>query len=391
MSNLPNHALVFGASGVAGWGLVDEMLRNYPKEGTFSRATAVVNRPLNFEDTHWPAPHSSRPQLELISGVNLLNGTVEEFAASLKDKIKDISSVTHAYYFAYKQDNDQAREVAINVGMLSRVTGAVNILCPTLKFFVFPSGTKGYGIQLPASQRPFQAPFTEDMRLPPSLSSENWYALFQEHLTTASANRSWTWCEVRPDAIIGFVPNGSTFNLAAHWATYLSAYLLLEGKGAKLPYPGSTAGFEAKFNDASASIVGRLSIYASLHPETCGGGRLFNIADQERPSSMAERWPLICEHFGLVGVPSVDEGRGALLPGEYLQANKDVLEKKGFKGVDVWKGDFLDTYGFYCNFDRQLSLAKIREIGFLEERDPHRSWVESFERFKTAGMIPGTK
>lgn len=226
------------------------------------------------------------------------------------------------------------------------------------------------------------------MRLPPSLSTENWYASFQEHLTTASANRSWTWCEVRPDAIIGFVPNGSTFNLAAHWATYLSAYQLLEGKGAKVPYPGTTNGYESKFNDASASIIGRLAIYASLHPETCGNGELLNIADREKPSSMAERWPLICKYFDLVGVAPVDEGKGALLPGEYLQANREVLSEKGFKGVDVWKGDFLDTYGFYCDFDRQLSLKRIREVGFEEERDPHASWVEAFERFERAGMIP---
>lgn len=103
---------------------------------------------------------------------------------------------------------------------------------------------------------------------------------------------------------------------------------------------------------------------------------------------MAERWPIICDYFGLVGVPPLDEGKGALLPGEYLQARKEELEEQGFKGVSVWKGDFLDTYGFYCDFDRQLSLARIREVGFLEERDPHESWVETFEAFRRAGMIP---
>ncbi|KAH9218272.1 hypothetical protein DL95DRAFT_434371 [Leptodontidium sp. 2 PMI_412] len=357
MSQSANHALVFGASGVAGWGLVNELLKNYPKEGTFPKVTAVVNRPLKVEDAYWPPPSPSRPDLQL-------------------EKVKDIESVTHAYYFAYKQDNDQATEVAANLSMLSRVTGALNTLAPNLKFLVFPSGTKGYGIQLPPSQRPFTAPFAETMRLPPSLSTENWYASFQAHLTTASADHSWTWCEVHPDAIIGFVPNGRTFNLAAHWATYLSAYLLIEGKGAQVPYPGTTKGYESRFNDASSSIIGRLAIYTSLHPEKCGGGQLFNIADRERPSNTAERWPMICDYFGLVGVPPLHEGKGALLPGEYLQAHKEELEERGFNGVSVWKGDFLDTYGFYCDFDRQLSLARIREVGFLEERDPHESWVE---------------
>ena len=52
---------------------------------------------------------------------------------------------------------------------------------------------------------------------------------------------------------------------------------------------------------------------------------------------MKERWPNICEYFGLVVVGPLGEGMGALLPGEYLQANKEKLEEKRLKGVDVWK------------------------------------------------------
>lgn len=227
------------------------------------------------------------------------------------------------------------------------------------------------------------------MRLPPSLDNENWYHSFQDHLHRASIKRPWTWCEVRPDAIIGFVPNGSTFNLAAHWATYLSAYALLEGKGAKVSYPGSTNGYLSTFNDASATMIARLAIYASINPDKCGGGQVFNIADQAKPTRMAERWPAICSYFGLEGVAPLDEGKGSLLPGQYLQEHKSALEVKGLKGVDVWKGDFLDTYGFYLDFDRELSLDLIREKGFLEERDPDQSWFRTFDKFKEAGMIIG--
>ncbi len=94
-----NHALVFGASGVAGWGLVEQLLDNYPKEGTFSKVTAVVNRPLDVENSYWPYLSPSRPELQLVSGVNLLKGTVEEFASALKQKVEGLEAVTHAYYF----------------------------------------------------------------------------------------------------------------------------------------------------------------------------------------------------------------------------------------------------------------------------------------------------
>ncbi|KAK0105643.1 hypothetical protein ONS95_004171 [Cadophora gregata] len=94
-----NHALVFGASGVAGWGLVNELLKNYPNEGSFFKVTAVINRHLNFEDTYWPPPSSNRPKFQLVSGVNLLRGTDEEFTEKLRGKVEDMETVTHAFYF----------------------------------------------------------------------------------------------------------------------------------------------------------------------------------------------------------------------------------------------------------------------------------------------------
>ena len=190
---------------------------------------------------------------------------------------------------------------------------------------------------------------------------------------------------------IGFVPNGSTFNLLAHWATYLSVYALVEGKGAKVPFPGVQSGYDSLFNDASADIIAKFSIWASLHPETCGGGNLFNIADQARPSRMSERWPAITKHFGLEGVGPLPDGDGkkALKPGEYIELHKDVLEKWGGKGSRVFKAEALDEYGYHFTFDRQMSLEKVRGVGFEEEIEPDGSWFKAFDRLRAAGMIPG--
>lgn len=93
------HALVFGASGLAGWGVVDQLLSNYPAPGAFSHVTALVNRPFSVADSCWPDPSPSRPKLQLVSHVNLLKGSVEDFTAFLKCEVEDIGSVTHAFYF----------------------------------------------------------------------------------------------------------------------------------------------------------------------------------------------------------------------------------------------------------------------------------------------------
>ncbi|KAJ7799677.1 hypothetical protein B0H14DRAFT_2902418 [Mycena olivaceomarginata] len=303
------HAIVFGASGLAGWAVVDQLLQNYPKAGTFSKVTAVVNRPISLADSFWPTPES--PSLDLVTGINLAEGSIESFTALLGEKIKDISTVTHVYYFVYKQDNDAEEEI-------KRVLGAVESLCPNFRFLAWPSGTLGYGIYKPGGG-PFKPPYKESMgRLPPP--DTNFYY-------------NWTWCEV------GFSPNGSTYS-----------------EGASVPYPGTEKGYDTKFNDASSEIIAKLAIWASLHPEK-SGGQLFNIADRAEPSTMRERWPALAAFFRPPGE-------------EYARKHQDVLKAKCKKPNEV----------FGAAADRQLSLEKIRAVGFLEEIDPLQS---------SAGMVPG--
>jgi nucleoside-diphosphate-sugar epimerase len=97
MGSAPAHALVFGASGIAGWGVVEQLLDNFPAKGTFSNVTAVVNRPMRIVDSFWPTPDS--PALDLVTNIDLTQGTVETLAAILKDKVENIAAVTHVYYF----------------------------------------------------------------------------------------------------------------------------------------------------------------------------------------------------------------------------------------------------------------------------------------------------
>ncbi|KAJ7166092.1 hypothetical protein C8R46DRAFT_1097055 [Mycena filopes] len=379
------HALVFGASGLAGWGVVEQLLENYPAKGTFAKVTAVVNRPISVADSLWPTPAS--PTLDLVTEINLAEGSVEDFTALLKDRVKDIDTVTHVYYFVYKQVDDAELEIKTNCGMLERVLGAVESLSPNFRFLVWPSGTLGYGIYKPGGG-PFQAPYKESMgRLPPP--DTNFYYVFEDILTERSKGKNWTWCEVRPDAIVGFTPNGSTYSLPAHWATYLSLYRAIEGEGASVPYPGSEAGYNSKFNDASSEIIAKLAIWASLHPEKAGGGELLNIADQAAPSTMRERWPALASFFGLVGVGPLPPDSAVLKPGEYALKHQDLLKAKCKKPNDVFGAAFLDGYGYNLTFDRQLSLEKIRALGFVEEIDPVESWLKAFERFRRAGMVPG--
>lgn len=102
--------------------------------------------------------------------------------------------------------------------MLGRAIGALNSLSPNLRVVVFPSGTKvsspdtnipievlkapqAYGIQLP--DRVFTAPYKESMgRLPEPAGSKLFYYRYQELLDEQRKGKDWTWCDVRPDAVV---------------------------------------------------------------------------------------------------------------------------------------------------------------------------------------------
>lgn len=87
-------ALVFGASGVTGWSLVNEILADHPRKGIWDKVHALTNRPLSLKDSHWP----NDPRLNIVSGIDLLTGSQEDLEKELTTKVEGIEKVTHVYY-----------------------------------------------------------------------------------------------------------------------------------------------------------------------------------------------------------------------------------------------------------------------------------------------------
>jgi hypothetical protein len=213
------------------------------------------------------------------------------------------------------------------------------------------------------------------------------YPHYRSMLTSASANQSWTWCEVVPDAIVGFTPNGSSYSLAGHWAVFLYAWKLVHGEGAEVPFPGTKAGYQSLFTETSAKTLSRVVIHASLHPERFRE-RIFNVADTAAPASMSERWPQIASWFGLKGVaPPETASASDPKPSDFIRENEGKLKEAGVKGVDIWNAGQLDSVGYWLTFDRHLSVERLRGAGFEEDIRPEQGWWNAFEMFKKAGMI----
>ncbi|KAK1534644.1 uncharacterized protein CCOS01_03396 [Colletotrichum costaricense] len=389
------HAIVFGASGLLGWATVEQLLSNYPSEGSFENVTAVMNRPLLESDSFWPPASPTRPRLQIASDVNL-TGTLEDLTSQLKGKVDGIEGVTHVFYFVFNQgDGDDVAECKTNCSMMQTVVDAVTTLSPNLKAFVYSGGTRGYGIYTPGGT--FKPPLEESMadNLPEDYAKTVAYPWWRQILAKASDGKPWTWSEVCPDAVVGFSPNGSGFSLALHWAQYLSLYAYNHGvsknskSNVEVSFPGNQAGYNSLCTPVSSRILGRIAIHASLHGDKCGT-KVINMADREQPTKFSDLWPSIADWFGLVGV-GPRENDNAEKPGEYVKKHRQIFEEQGCgRAVTAGVGGGsvqLDSVGYWLSFDRQLSLQRLRSVGFTEERNPVQGWLEAFEKFREASII----
>ncbi|RDW77751.1 hypothetical protein BP6252_05804 [Coleophoma cylindrospora] len=387
-----NHALVFGASGITGWAIINQLIQGYPEADTFSRVTALTNRPLTAEQAIWP----ESDKLQVVSGIDLLTDKGQEgLDAEMQTKVKDISTVTHVYFFAYIMDLDPAGEIATNVKLLTRAITTVENHSKNLKFVVLPTGTKAYGVHL-INDMPFTPPLKESMpRLPEPHASNIFYYSVVDALAGLSKGKTWKWCEIMPDMIVGFVPNNNIYCLAQTLATYLALYASVEGKGATCEFPGTEKSWVIKSNDSSQDIVAKFSIYCSLYLET--SGERYNAADNSVPSSWAEKWPVICEYFGLVGAPPPKGGSGPQ-PGKYIEEHleqwKELETQSGLQTGRVGNERSFGGFQYFImtmfDFDRQLDMSKMHEAWGkgVEETDIKGAWWTAFDRFRKAKIIP---
>ncbi|KAF9869376.1 sirq protein [Colletotrichum karsti] len=390
------HALIYGASGITGWSITNAILGGYPTESTFTSVTALTNRPLAKEAAQWP--RTETPQLHVASGIDILTSRGQEgLEADLRDKVKNISQISHVYFFAYIMDTDPAKECRINKELLRRAISAVENLSSSLEFVVLPTGTKAYGVHL-LDQFPFSQdlPLRESLpRIPEPFASQMFYYDQTDMLSQMAKGKNWSWCEIIPDNIIGFVPNNNIYCLAQTIGTYLSLYAELHEKGAECPFPGTEKSWNNLSSECNQDIIAKVCIYASLHPEQTSEQR-YNVADNSQPSSWSRKWPVICEYFGLEGTGPPAQGQ-APQPVQYLSEHFDEwkeLEKKHglVTGRVANNRSFEGFAGFIMsmlNFDRHLDVSKCHEMWGpkKEEIDTRQSWYTTLDRFKEARII----
>ncbi|KAK3374768.1 hypothetical protein B0H63DRAFT_256100 [Podospora didyma] len=409
-------ALVFGASGITGWAVLREALR-YPTTQSFSRIIGLSNRPLDRSQLLLP----DDPRLCLASGVDL-NAGPDQVVAELS-RIDGIQDVTDVFFAAYVQppgtSDFEGHEILkkVNVRILETAAIAVEIACPRLQYWSLQTGGKSYGFVHAREVGLPKVPCREsDPRIPQPFADQVFYYAQYDTLKRLSEAKRWRFTEIRPDIIVGFVPGGkNAMNLAQALGLFLSFFRDREqqpGDAAaaastatttKVPFPGTTASYNARHTEIGQQTLGRAHIFAASQLATStNNGELYNVGDSPPITGLSwrDKWAPLCAAFGLVGVgpqatdESNDNNQTSFSASQYMMLHQnewDGFEAKhnllpGIIRHTSW--EFLEVMLSLASFDRQYDLSKFAEAGFQERVDVIQTYKEAFELMRAAKIIP---
>ncbi|KAK5114337.1 hypothetical protein LTR62_002589 [Meristemomyces frigidus] len=376
-------ALVFGASGVTGYPLLKQLL-TYPTPTTFSRVIGVTNRPLKKEVALLP----DDARIELYSDLDLTDRNKTLFSIQ---HIQGIEYTTHVYFAAYSGHGSDYQELKrINTEILTNALGTCELCCPNMLFFTLQTGGKAYGVEF-RDKVPYNPPLSESHpRIPEPHASNIFYYDQTDIMARASEGKLWHFCEIRPDAIVGFVPQNNAMNIGQALGLFLSLWREVEGEGSEVRFPGNDEAWKALHTDTSQDILARFHIYASLLPEKTSG-RAFNVVDG--PAETWERvWPEVCAYFGLRGI-APESAREPFSAQKWMEGHREQwaewvarhrLKEGALEGTS-WK--FMqDVIGI--PFRRDYDPSAARSIGFTEERAHAEGYKLCFDEMRRARIIP---
>ncbi|PNS21570.1 hypothetical protein CAC42_929 [Sphaceloma murrayae] len=379
------HALIFGASGVSGWAITSQALQ-FPSKSTFSRVTALTNRPLSIEDSGLPKDE----RLQLVSGIDLTR-SIESIVSGLKSKVRDVESVSHVFFAAYIEKPSYPDLVQVNELLVRNAITAVDRLAGhSLKNIILQTGGKHYGVEFPGTvdiQPPLKATAP---RIPKPEADNIFYYQQYDVLQDLAKDKSWNFYEVRPDVIVGFTPGTNFMNITQGVGFYLSLYRAIHGQGKEVPFVGTPKSWRNTHSDTFQDILAQQEIHISLNEDNIPSGKSFNAADGE-VTTWEKKWPALAACFGLKGVgPGKEPVDCAAFAKAHGAEWRKLEAKNGLK-----KGVFEDySWGFVkgvCaafDFDREYDLSDTREIGFNETIETVKGYQIAFERMKDARILP---
>ena len=345
-------ALVVGAQGVIGRGIVDELVRR----GDWD----VIGLSRRGGD---PAPRLRHVTVDLLDPTAAL------------ERLAPLTDVTHVFYAAFQPRPTPSELVAPNVAMLRNVLDAIEPVAPALRHVSLMQGYKVYGAHL----GPFTTPAREDEpgHMPPEFNVDQ-----QELLERRRVGASWTWSAIRPSVVAGFAL-GNPMNLATVIAVYAS---ISKELGLPLRFPGKPGAYDTLMEMTDAGLLARAVVWAATE-ERCAD-QAFNIANGDlfRWNRM---WPAIAAAFGLeVAAPlplQLDAVMADKEPVWDAMVQRHGLVPHAYADVSSWAfGDAV----FSWDYDFFADGSKARRLGFHEFVDTEAMFLAIFADLRRRRVIP---
>ncbi|PYY51761.1 MULTISPECIES: SDR family oxidoreductase [unclassified Curtobacterium] len=350
------HALVVGATGIAGSAIVDHLVSDGWTVTALSR----------------------RPGAER-AGVTWRSADLRS-AASLGSALADVPA-THVFFTAWSRQATEAENIAVNGGMVRDLLAALSgapvqhvALMTGLKHYLGPFEAYGQGA-MP------DTPFHEDE---PRLDVDNFYYAQEDELFAAAARQGFTWSVHRSHTVLGYaVGNAMNMGLTIAVAAAISRHT-----GRPMVFPGSETQWNGLTDVTDADLLAAQMVWAATDP--AGADEAFNTANGD-VFRWRWMWPRIAAHLGV-------EAEGfdtAPRPFEQQMADAapvwaEVVAEHGLVEPD------LERLASWWHTDADLGrdievmtdMSKSRLAGFTEHHRTLDSFTRLFDRYRAERLVP---
>jgi len=347
--------LLVGPYGVLGTGVVDAVTEN-PEW----RIITAARRPVPTYRAQAAPPHVS---------VDLMDreGTTKTF--SRLDKVTDL------VFAAYVEKPTMAETVEPNARMLKNTLDALAARSVPLQRIVLAGGAKSYGFSLGA----FNAPAKEtDARLIAPIH----YHQQEDIVAEWAAKNGASWTVLRPHLVMGPSLN-SPMNLVTGLATYAAMSREL---GLPLRFPGNKEGWNTLQETTDAELFGRATLWAL--GEDKARNQIFNVSNGD-----VYRWRQLWNELAAFYDLPIAEPLAMSTVSEMSEKAPLWESMVARYGLHATPYDQIANWAFVdwmLNFREEtiLSIIKIRQAGFADCTDTHRSFRRQLSRLRDLRIIP---
>ena len=352
---MEHHALIVGATGIAGSNLAEHLLRQ----------------------GDWTVSGLSRSESPL-SGVRTLKCDLTD--AQSVSRALDGVHPSHVFITAWSRQDTEEENCKVNGGIVRNVLDALR--GRGVRHVALVTGTKHYPgpFESYAKVAP-ETPFREEQaRLP----NQNFYYVQEDEIFSAAAREGFTWSVHRPHTLIGYAV-GNAMNMAATLGVYAS---ICKETGMPFSFPGSPEQWQAATDVTDARILARQLAWAATTPDAAD--LAYNIVNGDI-FRWKWLWPRIAAYFDIAAAPY----SGAPEPLEVRMADAGPIWDRIVAQHDLKKNPLSRVASFWhtdADLGRQVEtfndMARSRKLGFLDYQDTTLSFTDAFDRLRADRIIP---